>query len=188
MKRLLVPTALTLALALALPAAAADFDYSYLEGGYTDFGVSDGPDADGWLIGGSAALGDQLHLYGSYLDAEIDNSDAFDAEVWRLGLGWNTGISERSDLVARANYLELESNFPGADSNGYEAETGLRSAFGGNFETYAALGWIDTGRGDGDLYGKLGAQYKFTPRFGLVANATLSDDANEYFVGPRLSF
>ena len=190
MKRTLVFTVVTLMLALPFGAGAADLDYSYIEGGWTEIGVKDAPDGDGWRLGGSAALGEHVHIFGSYTDAEIDNSDSFDAEIMRLGLGWNTGISDSSDLVVRANYLELDSNFPIGDtsSDGYEAEVGLRSAFGARFETYAAAGYIDTDRGDGDLYGKLGAQYKFTPRFGLVANATLSDDANEYFVGPRLSF
>lgn len=189
MKRTLVFTVVNLMLALPLAAGAAELDYSYIEGGWTEIGVRDAPDGDGWLIGGSAALGENIHLFGSYTDANIDHSD-FDAEIARLGLGWNTGISDTSDLVVRANFLSLDSNFPVGDtsSDGYEAEVGLRSALGSKFETYAAAGYIDTNRGDGDLYGKLGAQYKFTPRFGLVANATLSDDANEYFVGPRLSF
>jgi Ax21 family sulfation-dependent quorum factor len=179
---------LGLLLALPLAASAAELDYSYLEGGYVDYGVSDGPDAEGWLIGGSFALGDQLHLYGSHVQADIDHSDLFEADVSRLGLGWNTGISGNSDLVVRANYLKLDSNFPGADSDGYEAEVGVRSALTPRFETYAAAGYVDTGRGDGDLMGKLGAQFKFSPRWGLVADATLSDDANQFFVGPRLSF
>jgi Ax21 family sulfation-dependent quorum factor len=188
MTRALVPSLLGLALALPLAASAADLDYSYLEGGYVDFGVSDGPDAEGWLIGGSAAITDHVHLYGSYLQADIDNSNIFEADVARFGVGWNTGISDNSDLVVRANYLDLGSNFPGADSDGYEAEVGVRSGFSERFETYAAAGYIDSGRGSGDLYGKLGAQYKFSPRWGVVADATLSDDANQYFVGPRLSF
>lgn len=190
-QRTLVLTLVTFMLGLpfAASAGAADLNYSYIEGGWTEVGVKDAPDGDGWRLGGSAALGDHVHVFGSYTDAEIDNSD-FDAQIMRLGLGWNTGVSDNSDLVVRANYLELDSNFPigGSGSDGYEAEVGLRSAFGTRFETYAAAGYIDTDRGDGDLYGKLGAQYKFTPRFGLVGNVTLSDDANEYFVGPRLSF
>lgn len=188
MTRTLTSALLGLALALPLPAAAADLSYNYVEAGYVDFGVSDGPDAEGWLVGGSVALGDQLHLYGSHLQADIDHSNVFDADVSRLGLGWNTGISDTSDLVVRANYLKLESNFPGADSDGYEAEVGLRSALTPRFETYAAAGYVDTGRGSGDLFGKLGAQFKFSPRWGLVADATLSDDANQYFVGPRVTF
>lgn len=187
MKRLLISSALTLALALPLAGGAAELDYTYLEGGWNQYDVDDGTDGDGWSVAGSLALGDHWHLFGSYSQAGLDHSPV-DVDVMRLGAGWNTAVADDHDLVVRANLIELDTDFPGADSDGYEAEVGLRSAFGEHFETYAAAGYLDIDRGDGDLYGRLGAQYKFTDRFGLVANATFSDDAKEFFVGPRLSF
>ena len=188
MKRTL--TALALALALPFSAQAADLSYSYIEGGWQKFDIDRGSDSDGWVVNGSAALGENFHIYGGYGQNELDILNV-DAEVWRLGVGWNTGISDNSDLVVRANYVEAKTDIPGFRSvkaDGYEAEVGVRTAFGQKFETYAAAGYVDVERGSGDFYGKLGGQYKFTPTFGLVAQATLADGGNEYFVGPRLSF
>jgi Ax21 family sulfation-dependent quorum factor len=188
MKRTL--TALALALALPFGAHAADLSYSYIEGGWQKFDIDGGTNADGWVANGSAALGENFHIYGGYGQSELDRTN-IDADTWRLGVGWNTGINASNDLVVRANYVEAKTDIPGFQSvkaDGYEAEVGVRTAFGDRFETYAAAGYVDVERGSGDFYGKLGGQYKFTPAFGIVAQATLADGGNEYFVGPRLSF
>ena len=188
MKRTLA--ALAIALALPFGAQAADLSYSYIEGGWQKFDFDGGLDGDGWAIGGSAALGENFHMFGSYGQSDVEN--IIDADVWRLGAGWNTGINANNDLVVRASYVEASTdNVPGfgnTSSDGYEAEVGVRTAFGDRFETYAAAGYIDIESGSGDFYGKLSGQYKFTPTFGIVAQATLADGGNEYFVGPRLSF
>lgn len=188
MKRTL--TALALALALPFGAHAADLSYSYIEGGWQKFDIDGGTNSDGWVANGSAALGENFHLYGGYGQSELDGT-SLDADTWRLGVGWNTGINATNDLVVRANYVEAKIDIPGfraAKADGYEAEVGVRTALGERFETYAAAGYIDIEDGSGDFYGKLGGQYKFTPTFGIVAQATLADGGNEYFVGPRLSF
>jgi Ax21 family sulfation-dependent quorum factor len=172
---------------MPLAASAADVSYNYVEGGYQNFDLDGAPGADGVNLGGSAALGQHLHVFGSYGNVEIDNSNV-DVDLWRLGLGWNTGISDNSHLVVRANYLQVDAGL--ADAEGWEAEVGLRSAFGANFETYVGLGYVDGDEvdGSGDVYGKLNAQYKFNPTWGLVGSVTLADDRNEYFFGPRISF
>ena len=192
MKRTLVTLSLAITAALSFTAAhAAELDYSYIEGGYSHIEADGGSDASGWGVAGSAAITSNLHLFGGYTAAETD-SFSIDADIWRFGLGWNTGVTYRSDLVVRANYLQIDTDFPGptGEADGYEAEVGLRTALTPNFETSVALGYIDIDRGNssGDLYGKLGAQYKFNPAWGIAASATLSEDANEYFIGPRFSF
>ena len=183
-------TLIALALVAALPAAAsaAELDYNYVEAGRKFVDLQGGNDADGYQIGGSVALGDQFHLFGSYANLSPDvHVFSDDADLWRLGLGWNRSISDSSDLVVRANYGELNTSFGNADA--WEAEVGLRSALTDRFETYVALGYSD-GEGDGVAFGKLGAQYKFNRTWGIVADATIAadDGANEYFIGPRLSF
>lgn len=192
MKRTLALSALALAAALPFAASAADLDYSYLEGGYTSIDADGGLDADGWVIGGSAAIAPNVHVFGSYGSTELDGADLEDTDIdggiARIGLGWNTGINDQNDLVVRANYLKIDTDFPGGDTDGYEAEVGLRTAFTPNFETYAAAGYADIGRGSGDLYGKLGAHYKFNQNWGLAGSVTLADGANEYFIGPRFGF
>ena len=50
----------------------------------------------------------------------------------------------------------------------------------------------DTGDVDrnskGQVFGKLGGQYKFTNNWGLVAEGRLSNDTRGIFLGPRFSF
>lgn len=186
MKRILIALVLTAALPAAV--SAAELSYNYVEGGRKFVDLQGGNDADGYLVGGSAALGEQFHIFGSYSNLSPD-IQVFqdDADLWRLGLGWNTHVSDRSDLVVRANYAELNTRFGNADA--WEAEVGLRSALTDRFETYVGLGYSD-GDGDGEVLGKLGAQFKFNPRWGIVADAAIAadDGANEYFVGPRFTF
>ena len=167
-------------------AQAADLSYTYLEAGKT-WVDADGPDADGWSANGSVALGSAFHVYGGYGSQKIDDSN-IDADISRLGLGWNTSINDTSDLVVRANWLDIDAGFPFGESDGYEAEVGLRSAWTPNLETYFAAGYADIDRGSGEVFGKLSAQYRFNPTWGIAASATLSDEANEIFVGPRVSF
>jgi Ax21 family sulfation-dependent quorum factor len=187
MKRTVALAALALTAALPFAATAADLDYSYFEAGKTFVEADGGADADGWAAQGSFAITPFLHIYGGYGSSKIDDSN-IDADISRLGLGWNTSINETSDLVVRANYLDVDAGFPFGEAEGYEAEVGMRSAWLPKFETYFAAGYADIDRGDGDFYGKLGAQYKFNKMWGVTASATLSDDANEYFIGPRISF
>jgi Ax21 family sulfation-dependent quorum factor len=178
---------LALALTAALPfgASAADLNYSYIEGGYTEVDLDFGPDADGLAVGGSAALSESIHMFGSYSSVDVTGIGG-DLDLWRLGLGWNRGINDSNDLVVRANYVELDG--PGGSVDGWEAEVGLRSALTQKFETYVGLGYFDGGDFDGETYGKLGAQYKFNQTWGLAASATFGDGADEYFIGPRISF
>jgi Ax21 family sulfation-dependent quorum factor len=179
-------------LALTCAAAnvdAADLDYSYIEAGYSNIDIDNGPEADGWSVGGSAAVSENFHVFGSYTRDELDQSNV-EIRPWRIGLGWNRSISDGSDLVVRANYLDFSGS--AIDVDGWETEVGVRSALTANFETYVALGYGHTDGpqvdSDGDIYGRLGAQYKFNPRWGVTASATLGEGSNEYFIGPRLSF
>lgn len=186
MKRTLIVC--LLALGSLGAAQAADLSYTYFEAGKTWVDADGGADADGWTGHGAFALGSQFHVYGGYGSQKVDHS-RIDVDVSRLGLGWNRSISDTSDLVVRANWLDVDAGFPFGEADGYEAEVGLRSGWTPNFETYFAGGYADLDSGnDGEFYGKFGALYKFNPMWSVSASATLSDEANEIFVGPRVSF
>lgn len=187
---LLAALPLATSLLFAPAASAADLSYTYLEAGYDMTDLDDtGTDAEGWRLGGSAALGSQFFLFGSYTANDLDDLPV-DVDVTRIGFGWHTGLADRHDLVLQANWIEADADagIVSASVDGYEAEVGVRSSLTPNFETYAALGWVDTDEFDGELYGKLGAQYRFNATWGITATATLGEDATELFVGPRISF
>ena len=56
-----------------------------------------GGDLDGFIISGSAEIGETFFVLGSYNDGEIES--ALDLEVLRLGFGLHGSISESLDWV-----------------------------------------------------------------------------------------
>jgi len=207
---------LVLALALAaapFAASAGPLSYSYVEGGYlrTEIDDLDGY-GDGFAINGSVEINDMFHVFGGYAMQDAgDDGLAVDLDQLRLGLGYRYAVSDRTDLVARGAYERAESDirvddgfFGGdynADSNGYSVEVGLRSALTDSLEVSVLGGYADvtSGRINGNsvdvdaddndqFYGRLGAQLKFNPTWGIVGEGTFAKDVTQLFVGVRASF
>lgn len=210
MKRSLLAPALLLA---ALPFAASaqstsGLNYNYVEGGYvaTNIDNDNGDiDADGFGVNASAALSDNFHIFGGYASQDTDTFELVDggnrvntdANQWRLGLGYNLPIAATTDLVARAAYEKFEiddvtvdgETFDISDADdGYSAEVGVRSAFTDNIEGHAFAGYEDFGDGADDFYGRVGAQVKFNPSWGLSGDVKFADGDTQWFVGPRFSW
>lgn len=210
MKRSLLASALLLA---ALPFAASaqnasGLNYNYVEGGYvaTNIDNDNGDiDADGFGVNASAALSDNFHIFGGYASQDTDTFELVDggnrvntdANQWRVGLGYNLPIASSTDLVARAAYEKFElddvtvdgETFDISDSDdGYSAEVGVRTAFTGNIEGHAFAGYEDFGDGADDFYGRVGAQVKFNPSWGLSGDVKFADGDTQWFVGPRFSW
>ena len=185
---------IALALAAALPFAASAADtlsYNYFEGDYVKTDIS-GPDADGWALKGSWAFHPNFHVFGDFTQQEIDHSNArFDQ--WRIGAGYNRAIAPGTDLVARVAYQKFDPHHSRLDLDGYNAEVGLRNAFGEHVEVYAFAGYQDYTRThgvnpDGAFYGRLGGQVKLNRNWGI--NGDLKRDRHgdkEWSVGPRFS-
>lgn len=184
MKKTLIVIALLAAAPLGLK--AQELSYSYLEAGYYHSSLSGAPDADGWGLGGSAALGSNFHIFGNWSQQELDNTSV-DFDRWRVGFGYRHGLSQNLDLVARVAYEKVDFG-AGLDADGYSAEVGLRGLMGSKFEGWVMAGYADGNDIDGDFYGRLGGHYKFNRSWGLVAEATFEDGANTVFFGPRFSF
>jgi len=176
--------ALALLAALPMAASASDLSYRYLEAGYTR--ASGSPRIDGPTINGSAALGGNVHLFGGYSNLQVDAFDrSFD--LWNLGVGYNLGLSDRTDLVARVGYQELRlSNFVAVD--GWFGEVGVRSALSPNVEGQVAVGYDSESGGSGEAYARLGGQYRFNQTWGLNADVKFIDSETLFFIGPRITF
>jgi Ax21 family sulfation-dependent quorum factor len=188
MKKSLLAAALLAAPALVLSAdasAAEGVSYNYVEAGYVASNLEDSLDADGWGLGGSAAIAPNFHLFGSYNSLELDDID-FDIDNWRLGVGYNHEISQRLDLLTRVAYERYETNI--VDFNGYSVEAGVRGAISPMFEGYALAGYEDGSDFDGDFYGRLGAQVKFNQNWGLTGDVKFAGDDTQWFIGPRFTF
>ncbi|GGZ69502.1 Ax21 family protein [Lysobacter xinjiangensis] len=191
MKRTLL--ALTLLAALPFAASAAEgVSYNYVEGGYvrTDLeNTGTNNDADGWALNGSGAIAPNFHVFGGYSKQSIDGVDV-DLENWRLGVGYNREINTRLDLVTRVAYENYDlGGLPGDNSaDGFSVEAGVRGAFTPNLEGYALAGYEKTEDFDGDFYGRVGAQVKFNPTWGVNGEVKFADGDTQVFVGPRISF
>lgn len=178
--------ALALVAALPLAASAADgISYNYVEGGYTQTNT-DGADADGFGVNGSIAIHPNFHIFGGWQNQEIEDTN-IDFDQWRLGVGYNYQIAPKADLVTRIAYEKFDAG-QGFDFDGYSTEVGVRGAANQYLEGYAMAGWEDYELADGEFYGKLGAQVKFNPTWGLAGEAKFVEGDTQWFVGPRLTW
>ncbi len=184
MKRSLL--ALPLLAALSASAFAAEgVSYNYVEGGYvaTD---TDAGDADGFGVNGSFAIHPNFHLFGGYNNQELEDT-SIDFDQWRAGVGYNHQIAPSVDLVTRIAYEKFDAG-QDLDFDGYSAEVGVRGAMTPMFEGYAMAGHEDYEQADGEFYGRLGAQVKFNPNWGVSGDVKFVDGDTQWFVGPRLTW
>ncbi|MEZ0471782.1 diffusible signal factor-reguated Ax21 faimly protein [Luteimonas salinilitoris] len=191
MKRSLLALTLAAALPFAAAHAAEGVSYNYVEGGYS--ATNSDADADGFGANASFAFHPNFHAFGGYSAQEFDSqplTGEVDVDQWRLGIGYNHEISPRADLVTRVAYekFEASNNFVDVDVDGYSAEVGVRGALTTNLEGYAMAGYEDYGSDADDFYGRLGAQVKFTPNWGVSGDVKFADGDTQWFVGPRFTW
>jgi Ax21 family sulfation-dependent quorum factor len=191
MKRSLI--ALALAALLPISAQAGELSYNYIQLDYNRVSIDDfDADPDGFGLKGSAALGDQFYLFGSYM-ALGDTIEGFDVDYdqSQVGLGFRHGISDKADFLAEISYLnadievEDEGSFGG---DGYRASVGVRGLMASNFEGYAKANWTDGGDVDGSFSGTVGALFKINQTWGVNAEAEFGEDATVWGLGVRASF
>lgn len=188
--------ALALLAATPLAASAAEgISYNYVEGGYAATNLKDASDADGWGLNGSVAIAPNFHVFGSYANQDFDDYN-YGYDQWRLGVGYNREISQNADLVTRIAYEKYQGDdfsiggvrYNGEDTDGYSAEVGVRGSLLPSLEGYAMAGYEDGQDYDGDFYGRLGAQVKFNPNWGITGDVKFAQGDAQWFVGPRFTW
>ncbi len=168
--------AIALAAALPLSANAAERSYTYVEGLYTDAGNS----VDGFGVRGSVEFAETgFYALGDYRNFSGPGGDA---DLWELGLGYALNLSDNLDLIAEGAYVDVES------FDGYRLSTGLRGNFTENFEGLAKVNYRNIEGGDGDFTGTVGAQYRFSPTWGVTGEVEFDDGDEVFLVGLRASF
>jgi len=195
MKRILL--AALAAAVLPLAAQADDLSYTYLQAGYNAaHNDNSGRDTHGWSGDGSYALGEHFQVLAGFAHSNRDLPSDPNASVnaWRLGAGFHTPIGGKTDFVADVDYHQASIDGVNRDTKRYSGELGVRSALAPRFEGWALAGYSHAhdpngdGRNNGEVFGKLGGQYKFNKNWGLVAEGRLAENDREIFIGPRVSF
>ena len=177
-------------LIFAVPAMAQGVSYNYIEGSYNevelDASIFD-VDGDGFGIGGSFEVADQIHLLASYNNADFGSG--VDLDETRIGGGFHSALSPNMDFVARLSWVRFDASGPGGsvDDDGFGATIGLRGMAGSNVELAGFIDYIDIGDADDtSIIGQ--AWYNFTEQFAVGLNLGLGDDITRYGIGARLYF
>lgn len=190
-----VKTAIAVALVLPAAASAAELNYSYVEGGIgrteidVDAGGIEDVDGDTFSLAGSLAVTDNVHVFADFNTTDFDFD--VDSQMIRVGGGWNQGISESADFIARLAYVqaEVDTPFGDADEDGFDIGVGLRSAIASSFELEGFIDYIDLGGDDsGDTQFSGAARYFVTPQFAVGAAIGIGDDTMSYGVTARMNF
>lgn len=148
-----------------------------------DFGTGDYTnstiDCKVWELNGSFGFTDNFHIAGSYQTADFDY--IADAIEWNLGIGFNTPVSERLDVIAGISYVNLEIEpLPGQchdcrvgiSEDGYGLTVGLRSAISQRFEINAGVSYIDLSKSGGDTGLDGGVLFRLTNRMSIGLHGT----------------
>lgn len=181
---------LALALAAIVPFTAAnagELKYTYVQGGYSAADVA-GLDMDGYGVKGSVAFGDKFYGLASY-DRVSDSG--FDLNESSLGVGFHTGLSDKTDFFAEASAVRDDFDFVGSDT-GYRVAGGIRSLMSDKFEgsvkaTYSDVGDYGNGFGAG-----VSGVFHITDTWGVYASYDYADrdssNFNTWGAGVRASF
>ena len=152
---------------------------------------------DGVLVGGSVAVSEMVHLFGSYTYAEFDfNSGGFgDADIdYRnvtVGAGLNYGISSTVDFVGRLAYVTARAKRRSfkVDEDGYGLSAGVRAMVTEQVELNGFVNYVDLGSDIGDDTSvSIGALYNFTDLFAVGLGGEFGGDARAITAGVRFYF
>ena len=180
---------LILALFVAAPAGAAELDYNFIDIGWISTDVDVGPgdvDGDGFTIEGSLALADRVHVIGGLAFQEFDLG--IDINSQRIGIGFNTPLTETVDFVASGELIrvDIETNFGDDDDTGYGINIGVRGLASEQLEFSGIASFVDVTESDFGI--SFAGIYYPAPQWGIGASVSLSDDSTSYGLGARFYF
>jgi len=185
--------AAAIALFLVSPAMAERPSFNFIELGYDyvdlDLGGGVDVDGDGYALGGSFEIGENMFGFASYADTGFDFS--IDLTQLQLGLGWRTGLTDNADFFVRASYVEAEGDAPGfgsIDESGYGLGIGVRSNVSDLIELYGEIAYVDLGSDavGGAVSG--GAYFNVSDNVALGLGVSIDDDVMAYGASVRFYF
>ena len=185
--------AVLLSIFLAAPAMAESPSYNFIQAGYQsidlDLGAGFDVDGDGYSLGGSFEIGDNVFVFASYGTSEFDFG--VDLNQLQAGLGYHLGLTDNTDFFASLAYVDAEveaSGFGSADDSGYGASIGVRSNVSDLIELVGEIAYVDFGDGGDSTAIGGGIWFNLTDSFALGLGAAASDDVTSYGASARLYF
>ena len=172
--------------ATPLAVQADEMSYSFIDLNYTDANLDNGPSGDGFNLRGSVGFAENFFGFADYLTQDFGLQDI---DIYSIGLGGHMDLSDSVDLVGRVGYLSANASNDGASAeDGFMASAGVRARPAQQFELEGNVIYRDLGGGADDTAVAVGARYFFTDMFAVGAEYEMSDDADTWFAGVRLSF
>jgi hypothetical protein len=209
---------LSLLVMMPVTAAASDrLGYTYVEGGYDrieprELYISEAK-SSGAYVRGSFALTESVFVFGGYAERDgtvhrtFSLSDGvpfrthtkMDQRATEAGLGFRAPVGKRLDFIGELSYFNIDRDMTFTvdggevaylswrDLDGTSATVGLRGG-SEHIEGWIKVGYRDSNDFRENFVGTLGAQYRFTDTWGVVAEWEDSDEMRRYRVGLRASF
>lgn len=186
--------------------------YTYIEAGAARMAVSMygfREHANGGYARASVALADNLYLFGGYDRVTRTLSDGSQSvkvaiEQGEIGLGASLALSPRVDFISELSAVRLGARLSarldmldGEKVSGRDHLSaakwmlGARARPADNLELWAKAGYLrveDNWLIGNSMVESLGAQYRFTPVWGLVGEAEFYEGVRFYRLGVRASF
>jgi len=165
--------------------------YTYVEAAYSqvDFDNFNNADGDQFGVGGSLALTDMVHLFGSYAAGEVDagrNGPSIDTTSAAAGIGLNYAVEPTIDVIGRVSYVYAKAeagNFD-VDDSGLGLSVGVRAMIRPNVELNGDINYVDFGDSS-DTSLDLGAVFNFTEIIAMTVGASFGEDITSYGIGVR---
>lgn len=173
--------------AVPLAAQADVMSYSYIDLGYVETDIDNGPSADGFGVRGSVDFAENFFVFGEYTNQDLQG---IDIDQFAVGLGGHLGLTEKLDGVGRIGYVDAEASVGGfsASVDGYLVSAGLRGQVTDDFEMEGHLIHRDLGDAGDETAFSIGGRYFFTDQFALGLEYEIGDDAKTFLIGGRFSF
>lgn len=179
-------------LVAAGPVAAEGLSYNYVQAGYASAdldmsGMGVDVDGDGWALGGSVAVTDNVHIFGGYMSLGFDFDVDYD-EIG-LGIGYNHSLGKNTDFVAGLSYIKGEAEAFGfsADDDGYGVNIGLRTKLSETIELEGGIEYADTDEGSSTAF-TAGILFDLTDNVAIGVGGGWDDDVTIYQAGFRFYF
>jgi hypothetical protein len=166
--------------------SATPFPYTFA---YVNYAMTD-VSSNGFEIGGSIEVTDEIHAFLAYQDWEFSNN--FDRRTWQLGAGYRWALSPNADVIAHAAWGDTRIRRPGPppniDNSGLIIGGTIRGRAAENLELVGSILLDNSVRSGVDAVLEFGGQYYFNSAFSLGGRIRLDEDDSTLFLGGRYHF